>query len=150
MSQILCSPAPLTTKEAIHELLADKGGAEYYKQMSQLKVNQDALAYDLQSTCKSRTRTWLNICAHCGMCADSCFFYKTNNNDPKQIPSYKIQSTLGELLKRNGRVNAEFMMHCMDVAWGQCTCCNRCGMYCPVCRRQVWRGPLSRGQRLAV
>ena len=33
MSQILCSPAPLTTKEAIHELLADKGGAEYYKQM---------------------------------------------------------------------------------------------------------------------
>ena len=30
------------------------------------------------------------------MCAESCF-YKTNNNDPTQIPSYKIQSTLGEM-----------------------------------------------------
>lgn len=23
------------------------------------------------------------------------------------------------------------MRHCMDVAWSKCTCCNRCGMYCP-------------------
>lgn len=23
------------------------------------------------------------------------------------------------------------MINCMDTAWGKCTCCNRCGMYCP-------------------
>lgn len=131
MSQLLCSPPPVTSKEGIHALLQDKGGAIYYQQMREMPVNQAVLARDLEQTCKSRTRTWLAICAHCGMCAESCFFYKTNNNDPTQIPSYKIQSTLGEMLRRKGRVDTEFMIHAMDVAWGKCTCCNRCGLYCP-------------------
>lgn len=131
MSQLLCSPTPATSKESIHALLQDKGGATYYRQMREMPVNQATLARDLEQTCKSRTRTWLAICAHCGMCAESCFFYKTSNNDPTQIPSYKIQSTLGEMLRRKGRVDTEFMIHAMDVAWGKCTCCNRCGLYCP-------------------
>ena len=131
MSQLLCSPPPVTSKEGIHALLQDKGGAIYYQQMREMPVNQAVLARDLEQTCKSRTRTWLALCAHCGMCAESCFFYKTNNNDPTQIPSYKIQSTLGEMLRRKGRVDTEFMIHAMDVAWGKCTCCNRCGLYCP-------------------
>ena len=82
MSQILCSTQPVTTKEGIHALLSDKGGAEYYAQMRNLPVDQTKLLHDLDTTCKSRTRTWLDICAHCGMCADSCFFYKANNEDP--------------------------------------------------------------------
>ena len=53
MSQILCSPAPVTTKEGIHALLADKGGETYYKQMRELKVDQNALAFDLQQDRKS-------------------------------------------------------------------------------------------------
>ncbi len=131
MCEVLCSPTPVTTKEGIHALLQDKGGAVYYQQMKIMPVDQAALALDLERTCKSRTRTWLSICAHCGMCADSCFFYKTNNNDPTQIPSYKIQSTLGEMVRLKGKVDTEFMIHAMDVAWGRCTCCNRCALYCP-------------------
>ena len=131
MSELLCTPTPITTKEGILELLKDKGGAQYYSQMKEMKVDQAALARDLEQTCKSRTRTWLDICAHCAMCADSCFFYRTNNNDPTQIPSYKIQATLGELIRRKGKVDAEFMIKCMDAAWGKCTCCNRCAVYCP-------------------
>ena len=30
MSQLLCSPPPVTSKEGIHALLQDKGGAIYY------------------------------------------------------------------------------------------------------------------------
>ena len=121
MSELLCTPTPVTTKEGILDLLKDKGGAQYYAQMKEMKVDQEALARDLEQTCKSRTRTWLSVCAHCAMCADSCFFYRTNNNDPTQIPSYKIQATLGELLRRKGKVDAEFMIKCMDAAWGKCT-----------------------------
>ena len=131
MAELLCTPTPVTTKEGILDLLKDKGGAQYYSQMKEMKVDQEALARDLEQTCKSRTRTWLSICAHCAMCADSCFFYRTNNNDPTQIPSYKIQSTLGELLRLKGKVDAAFMIKCMDAAWGKCTCCNRCAVYCP-------------------
>jgi Fe-S oxidoreductase len=128
---ILCNRKPVNTVEELHALLADKSGKKYYEEMRQLDVDQPALWATLQKTLKSRLRTWLEICAHCGMCAESCFLYLTNNRDPKQVPSYKIQSTLGEIVRRKGKVDNEFMHYCMDTAWSKCTCCNRCALYCP-------------------
>jgi Fe-S oxidoreductase len=127
----LCNRTPINTVEGLHALLADKSGKIYYAEMNALDVDRAALKATLDKTCKSRIRTWLEICAHCGMCADSCFFYLANHKDPKQVPSYKIQSTLGQMVKRKGDVDNAFMQMVMDTAWGKCTCCNRCGMYCP-------------------
>ena len=127
----LCNKTPVTTEEQLHALLADKGGKQYYEEMKQLDIDTNALGTAIRSTLKSRTKTWLDICAHCGMCADSCFFYLANDRDPEQVPSYKIQSTLGELVKRKGKVDNAFMHYVMDTAWGKCTCCNRCALYCP-------------------
>ncbi|MEJ2040615.1 MAG: (Fe-S)-binding protein [Desulfosarcinaceae bacterium] len=127
----LCNKQPVETEEQIRTLLADTSGKKYYDEMKQLDVDRDALWGTVQKTLKSRLRTWLEICAHCGMCADSCFLYLTNNRDPKQVPSFKIQSTLGELVRRKGKVDNDFMHYCMDTAWSKCTCCNRCAMYCP-------------------
>ena len=128
----LCNRTPINTEEKLHELLGDKGGAEYYKQMESLEVDVPALQALIKKTFKSRLKTWLKTCMKCGLCADSCFLYIANDKDPKQVPSYKIHSTLGELIKRNGKVDTKFMIHCMDVAFSQCTCCNRCAMYCPM------------------
>ncbi|MGE4297709.1 MAG: sulfate respiration complex iron-sulfur protein HmcF [Desulfovibrionaceae bacterium] len=128
---IFCNKTPISTDEALKKLLSDTRGRQYYEEMMQLEVDKDKLRTALKNTLKSRTKTWLEICAHCGLCAESCFLYLVNERDPKQVPSYKIQSTLGEIVRRNGDVDNEFMRHCMDVAWSQCTCCNRCGMYCP-------------------
>ncbi|MEZ4579334.1 MAG: 4Fe-4S dicluster domain-containing protein [Desulfobacterales bacterium] len=47
------------------------------------------------------------------------------------MPAYKIQSTLGEIVRRKGKVDNAFMHMAMETAWAKCTCCNRCGMYCP-------------------
>ena len=126
-----CNRRPINTEEDLKALLGDKGGQQYYKEMEMLEVDTVALWETLQKTCKSRTRTWLEICAHCGLCANSCFPYTANNRDPKQVPSYKIQSTLGEMLRRKGQVDTKFMIDTMEVAWAKCTCCNRCGTYCP-------------------
>lgn len=128
---IFCNRKTIDTEEALKHLLSDKGGAQYYKEMEEMEVDQEALGNMVEKTCQSRIRTWLEICAHCGMCADSCFFYRSSNRDPKQVPAYKIQSTLGEIVKRKGKVDTAFMVNAMAVAWSQCTCCNRCGMYCP-------------------
>jgi Fe-S oxidoreductase len=128
---ILCNRKPVDTKEQLHALLADKSGKQYYEEMARMEVDTRALWNTIQKTCKSRIRTWLEICAHCGMCADSCFFYLANNKDPEQVPSYKIQSTLGKLIKKKGKVSTSFMMRMMDTAYSKCTCCNRCGLYCP-------------------
>lgn len=127
----LCNNKPVTTKEQLDALLADRGGKIYYEEMMQLDVNDKALWENIQKTFKSRLKTWLNICAHCGLCADSCFLYIANKKDPKQVPSYKIQSTLGKIIKNKGKVDNAFMRMVMDTAWGKCTCCNRCGLYCP-------------------
>ncbi|MBQ4616114.1 MAG: 4Fe-4S dicluster domain-containing protein, partial [Mailhella sp.] len=128
---ILCNRKPINTEEDLKRLLADKGGKQYYEEMKNMEVDVRALQNTLEKTCKSRTRTWLEICAHCSLCADSCFFYKANNRDVEQTPSYKINTTLGEMVRRNGKVDTEFMIRAMDIAWGKCTCCNRCGNYCP-------------------
>ena len=128
---ILCNKKPVETEEQLKALLSDTQGTKYYEEMKQLDVDKDALWATIRKTCKSRIMTWLEICAHCGLCADSCFLYLVNNRDPKQVPAYKIQSTLGEIVKRKGNVDNDFMHMVMDTAWSKCTCCNRCGMYCP-------------------
>ena len=127
----LCNKKPVDTAEGITTLLADKSGKIYYEEMKSLEIDSDLLWKTIQNTCKTRFRTWLEICAHCGMCADSCFLYLANDRDPKQVPAYKIQSTLGEIIRKKGKVDNAFMRHTMEVAWAQCTCCNRCGTYCP-------------------
>ncbi|MFH1983800.1 MAG: sulfate respiration complex iron-sulfur protein HmcF [Pseudomonadota bacterium] len=127
----LCNRTPCNTKEQLQALLDDKSGKQYYAEMDQLNVDHEKLATVFKNTLKSRLKTWLEICAHCGMCAESCFFYLANDNDPEQVPSFKIQDTLGQLVKRKGKVDNAFMQYCMDTAWGKCTCCNRCGQYCP-------------------
>lgn len=127
----LCNKIPVTTKEQLDALLADTRGRQYYEEMKALDVDVAKLQTSLKNTLKSRTRTWLEMCAHCGLCADSCFLYQVNGRDPKQVPAYKIQSTLGEIVKKNGNVDNEFMRMAMETAWAKCTCCNRCGMYCP-------------------
>jgi len=127
----LCNRKMVNEKEFLSALLADKQGKQYYAELNELDVDHKKLVDTLSKTLKSRTKTWLEICAHCGMCADSCFFYLANKKDPEQVPSYKIQSTLGRLVKAPHKADNAFMQYCMDTAWGKCTCCNRCGSYCP-------------------
>jgi Fe-S oxidoreductase len=128
---ILCNKQPINTKEQLDALLADNRGRQYYGEMERLEVDVAMLQNSLQATLKARLRTWLEICAHCGYCADTCFFYLANRRDPTQVPAYKILTTLGEIVKKNGRVSNEHLRYCMDVAWAKCTCCNRCGTFCP-------------------
>ncbi len=128
---IHCNKTPINTKEQLDLVLGDKGGKKYYEEMQHLDVDVEKLQNSLAATFKSRMQTWLELCAHCGLCADTCFFYLANHRDPTQVPSHKILSTLGKIVKANGKVDNAHMRYCMDVAWGKCTCCNRCGTFCP-------------------
>jgi len=128
---ILCNKKPIETQEELSALLKDTGGKQYYQEMKKLDVDSDLLWSTIKKTCKSRIKTWLEICAHCGMCAESCFLYLVDNRNPKQVPAYKIQSTLGQIIKKKGKVGNDFMHMAMETAWAKCTCCNRCGLYCP-------------------
>ena len=126
-----CNKKTINTEEELKHLLSDKGGATYYAEMKLLDVDSDDLWARIQKTCKSRTRTWLDLCASCGMCAESCYLYRIDRSNLTQVPAYKIRTTLGEIIKRKGKVDAAFMIDCMEVAWSKCTCCNRCSQFCP-------------------
>ena len=44
----------------------------------------------------------LAACAHCTLCAESCFLFNARDNDPTYMPSYKFINSLGVLYKKKG------------------------------------------------
>jgi len=94
-------------------------------------VNTKKIKEILSANDSARIRTWLSICARCGLCAESCFFYLAGNRDPKLSPAYKFKNSLGEMYRRKGEVDREFLRKCYDMIWGECTTCKRCSMFCP-------------------
>ncbi len=94
-------------------------------------VDTDKIRAILEANRGARMRSWLSICARCGLCADSCFFYLAHDKDPTMSPAYKVKATLGELYRRKGRVDRAFLQEVYEIAWGRCTMCRRCSMFCP-------------------
>lgn len=78
---------------------------------------------------KRYMREMLGACASCGLCAESCLFYK-NTGNRKSVPSYKIRKTMGKLFRSGGRVSRDELKDMADLLWGRCALCRQC--YCPM------------------
>ncbi len=100
-------------------------------QKEQQPIDPKVIMNILNGALGARMRLWLKSCYHCGLCADSCFFYLAKGKDPKYMPSYKVIKTLHELFNRKGKVTRSFLEEAADIAFGNCTVCRRCSMYCP-------------------
>ncbi len=99
--------------------------------MAEAAVDTNVIREKLAFLKGGRFKTWLKLCAHCGYCADSCFFYTAHDKDPKYMPAYKVMQTLGKLYDRNGEVTRAELEEMASIAYGDCTACRRCSMYCP-------------------
>jgi Fe-S oxidoreductase len=104
---------------------------EIERRHPEIRLNTKKIREMLDANNGARIRTWLNICASCGLCAESCFVYLGNDRDPKLSPAYKFRHTLGEMYRRKGKVDEAFLESCFDILWLQCTMCKRCSMFCP-------------------
>jgi len=91
-------------------------------------VNQDLIRQMLEQ--KKNMEVFLSVCASCGLCAESCFFYMNRDNDPSYMPSYKAIHSLGKLYRKKGRVNRQELEEMKELVWHKCVLCTRC--YCPV------------------
>ena len=78
---------------------------------------------------KRYMREMLGACASCGMCAESCLFYK-NTGDIRSVPSYKVRKTIGRLFRARGRITRADLEEMADLLWGKCALCRQC--YCPM------------------
>ncbi len=79
---------------------------------------------------KTKMKLSLKACAHCTLCAESCFLFMGRNKDPKYMPSYKFINSVGVLYKNKGNVDKVTLGEIRDIVWERCVLCTRC--YCPI------------------
>jgi Fe-S oxidoreductase len=85
----------------------------------------------------------LLVCAHCGMCNDSCHYYVALQ-EPELVPAYKADQVRrvykrkfdpfnriipGALL--DAKADKKWLEKLYDVCWGSCSMCRRCTINCP-------------------
>ena len=79
---------------------------------------------------KTKIKLSLKVCAHCGLCAESCFIYVTRGKKPEYMPSHKMIYSIGRLYKKKGKVDWEELEKIREIVWKRCVLCTRC--YCPL------------------
>ena len=72
----------------------------------------------------------LQACAHCALCAESCFKFQGSGGDPRYSPSYKAINSIGRIFRKKGRLSESEYRTISDLVWNRCVLCMRC--YCPV------------------
>lgn len=78
---------------------------------------------------KKQIKLGLAMCAHCSLCAESCFLYMARGLDPEYMPSYKFLHSIGKLYKKKGKVSFGQLEKMRDLVFYNCVLCTRC--YCP-------------------
>jgi Fe-S oxidoreductase len=94
------------------------------------EINPKEIYDFLKPKMGARFKTWVNICTHCGMCADTCHYYHAHGKDPKMIPSYKVRF-LKDILKKRGKVDRDYLQKVYETVYYECNMCRRCTLYCP-------------------
>jgi len=106
---------------------------------------REELSSFLLSKLNRNLAVYLQTCQRCGLCADSCHYYRATG-DPKMIPAYKIEQVRKLYQRQRGdwRRKVSFWIHrgdgldeeelqeLKDVVFGRCTMCRRCTLTCPM------------------
>ncbi len=78
---------------------------------------------------KAKMKISLSVCAHCTLCAESCFMFNIKDQNPKYMPSYKFINSIGYIYKKKGIVDRAALENIREIVWKDCVLCTRC--YCP-------------------
>ena len=92
-------------------------------------VNTEAIQ-EVLDTHRAKMKTALRVCAHCSLCAESCFLFHVHDGDPRYMPSHKFINSIGQLYKKKGRVDRKGLEEISEIVWRRCVLCTRC--YCPL------------------
>lgn len=79
---------------------------------------------------KKQIKIGLAMCAHCSLCAESCFLYMSHEGDPQYMPSYKFLHSVGALFRKKGVATPDQLETMRDLVFDNCVLCTRC--YCPM------------------
>ena len=104
--------------------------------------DRERILETFKASLKPEYVAFLQTCAHCGLCADSCHYYLTQK-DSKSIPAFKLHQ-ITKVFKKNfdlvGRklpalvgaeeLSNELIEEWVDTLFGRCSLCGRCGINC--------------------
>lgn len=116
----------VATEEKVVDEGIDKGVEALTPEKIESVINQ---VFDKETG--ARFKAYVDTCVHCGLCSEACHYYLSNDKDPKFSPVGKVKQTIWEMVKKKGRVDADFIRNAVEVAHTQCNLCKRCSMYCP-------------------
>ena len=98
----------------------------------------------LEAQLNQPLETALEACARCGICAESCHYYRA---EPKveHIPAYRAEqlrsvyryehdflSRLFPIWTRSKKLDGSTLANLTEIAFSQCTLCRRCTVNCPL------------------
>lgn len=118
-------------KEYVRKPVADPGLDESIKKLTPERIEKAVNAVLNMRKTAARFLAPLETCIHCALCSEACHWYLSHDKDPTYAPVAKIRMTLWEMIKRKGKVDAEFIKQCARIAFAECNLCRRCSMYCP-------------------
>jgi Fe-S oxidoreductase len=110
--------------------ITDKGIEKGAAELTEKEVQQ-TIQNMLAAEGGARLKTYIETCVHCGLCSEACHFYLSNDKNPIYSPAGKVKQTLGEIIKKRGKVTVEFIKDACEIAFTECNLCRRCVMYCP-------------------
>ena len=91
---------------------------------------QQCTAEDILDLNKNKIQLVMQLCAHCGMCAESCFMYVSHQHDPKFTPAYKMINAFKVLNSTKKPASWNALHTVQEMLWHRCVLCMRC--YCPL------------------
>lgn len=95
---------------------------------AEIPVDRDKIKAMLKRK-KGRMKMCLAACAGCTLCAESCFLFMGNEQDPGYMPAYKVLNSLGVLYRKGGKVSRAQLEEMRELVFKRCALCGRC--YCP-------------------
>jgi Fe-S oxidoreductase len=110
--------------------VVDPGIDEGVKNLNPEKIEK-TIQWVLEKEAAARLKVYIETCIHCGLCSEACHYYLSYDRDPSYSPVGKVRQTLWEMVKREGRVDGEFIKRAARIAFTECNLCRRCSMYCP-------------------
>ena len=98
----------------------------------------------LKMPADSKLVTHLNACVHCGLCAESCMYYKATKEN-RFIPARKVElvaslyrkyctltGKIAPFLVNARELDEEMATEMIDMLFGACTMCGRCVKHCSI------------------
>ncbi len=131
LQSVLSGKSEQTTRKlGPEQMSADRGLDDTIKRLTPERI-ENTVKRVLEKETAARLRVYLDTCVHCGLCSNACHTYLSRNKDPEFSPVAKVKNTLWEMVKRKGKVDAEFIKNAARIAFTECGACRRCSMYCP-------------------